>query len=218
MSYTPIRETEPRLAWGFYGHRLNLYRATKPHEGFQILLKWAAQKSCGHFVFTSNVDGQFQRAGFDADRVVECHGSINHLQCLSGCHEGIWPVDQHVDVDSDSMTAIGAMPACRKCGGLARPNILMFGDGSWLESRTAGQMHRYDQWLGKVNLDEMAIIEIGAGNAIPTVRFNSERLASKGATLIRINPDDPQGPRGTIQLRTSALEALSRIDARLHLD
>src|SRR5579871_3047174 len=30
---------DPQLAWGFYGHRLNLYRATQPHAGFQILLK-----------------------------------------------------------------------------------------------------------------------------------------------------------------------------------
>src|SRR5262249_9870573 len=29
--------TDPMLAWGFYGHRLNLYRGTQPHAGFQIL-------------------------------------------------------------------------------------------------------------------------------------------------------------------------------------
>ena len=28
----------PSLAWGFYGHRLNLYQKTKPHSGFNILL------------------------------------------------------------------------------------------------------------------------------------------------------------------------------------
>ena len=36
--------SQPRLAWGFYGHRLNLYRRTVPHEGFRILqrigVKW----------------------------------------------------------------------------------------------------------------------------------------------------------------------------------
>lgn len=30
---------DPTLAWGFYGHRLNLYRATVPHEGFRLLKK-----------------------------------------------------------------------------------------------------------------------------------------------------------------------------------
>jgi len=28
---------DPLLAWGFYGHRLNLYRQTTPHAGFEIL-------------------------------------------------------------------------------------------------------------------------------------------------------------------------------------
>src|SRR5881394_3773567 len=43
---------DPHLAWGFYGHRANLYRATKPHDGFDILLKWATAKK-DFFVFTS---------------------------------------------------------------------------------------------------------------------------------------------------------------------
>src|SRR3954447_13188614 len=33
---------DPYLAWGFYGHRLMLYRATTPHGGFGILKRWAA--------------------------------------------------------------------------------------------------------------------------------------------------------------------------------
>src|SRR5205807_8052746 len=32
---------DPHLAWGFYGHRLNLYRSAKPHDGYRILLDWA---------------------------------------------------------------------------------------------------------------------------------------------------------------------------------
>ncbi|QIN62661.1 NAD-dependent protein deacetylase [Caballeronia sp. SBC1] len=38
----PARFAEhPELAWGFYGHRLKLYRETVPHEGFAILRRWA---------------------------------------------------------------------------------------------------------------------------------------------------------------------------------
>src|SRR5215470_10752216 len=72
---------DPGLAWGFYGHRFQLYRATRPHAGFAILRRWADRMLQGAFVFTSNVDGHFQRAGFDEERVVECHGSINWMQC-----------------------------------------------------------------------------------------------------------------------------------------
>ncbi|MFM0002100.1 hypothetical protein PQR57_13865 [Paraburkholderia dipogonis] len=81
----PARFAEhPKLAWGFYGHRLKLYRDTVPHEGFATLRRWADRMSRGVFVFTSNVDGQFQKAGFPESRVHECHGSIHALQCLDG--------------------------------------------------------------------------------------------------------------------------------------
>src|SRR5580693_5442297 len=48
-------ERDPAFAWGFYGHRLELYRQTQPHPGFAILRAWAARKEHGAFVFTSNV-------------------------------------------------------------------------------------------------------------------------------------------------------------------
>ena len=56
--------SKPELAWGFYGHRLALYRRTKPHAGFTMLLDMAARLRRGAFVFTSNVDGHFQKAEF----------------------------------------------------------------------------------------------------------------------------------------------------------
>jgi NAD-dependent SIR2 family protein deacetylase len=55
-------QTDPAVAWGFFGHRLNLYRGATPHLGFELLRRWGAERPCGAFVFTSNVDGQFQKA------------------------------------------------------------------------------------------------------------------------------------------------------------
>ena len=59
---------DPELAWGFYGHRMELYRATEPHRGYTILWGWSGKTRNGGFVFTSNVDGHFGRAGFPAER------------------------------------------------------------------------------------------------------------------------------------------------------
>src|SRR5579859_6259687 len=83
-------ENDPELAWAFYGHRLNLYRNTTPHAGFATLLNWARTKPAGYFVFTSNVDGHFQNAGFSPDVIEECHGSIHHFQCTENCTGSIW--------------------------------------------------------------------------------------------------------------------------------
>ena len=82
--------THPARAWGFYGHRLKLYRETEPHAGFQILKRWGEAMHHRYAVFTSNVDGQFQKAGFDQDAIHECHGSLHHLQCLQLCCNAIW--------------------------------------------------------------------------------------------------------------------------------
>jgi len=126
-------ERDPELAWGFYGHRLHLYQRTQPHAGFARLRAWAARCAGGAHVFTSNVDGQFQRAGFDA--VIECHGSLGHLQCTRGCGAGITPVgDLRIEVDPETFRARAPLPRCA-CGALARPNVLMFGDfGQYLST------------------------------------------------------------------------------------
>ena len=63
-------DEDPELAWGFYGHRLELYRRTVPHPGFAILRR-LAERAGRSFVFTSNVDGQFRRAGFPEEAIVE---------------------------------------------------------------------------------------------------------------------------------------------------
>src|SRR3954465_1955767 len=42
---------DPAFGWGFSGHRTNLYRPTRPHEGFAILRRWGGQKPFGSFVY-----------------------------------------------------------------------------------------------------------------------------------------------------------------------
>jgi len=208
---------DPELAWGFYGHRLQLYRATDHHRGFAILQRWAEGLEHGSFVFTSNVDGHFQRAGFDRDRVIECHGSINHLQCTEPCCNEIWSADDlEIEVDEDSFRAVSALPECPRCGAVARPNVLMFGDWHWIPGRTSSQERRFSEWLAQAAGPKLVIVELGAGSAVPTVRMTSEQIASRsGATLIRINPREPQVRHGHVGIAANALEALEAIDERL---
>jgi NAD-dependent SIR2 family protein deacetylase len=212
---------DPHLAWGFYGHRLSLYRETQPHAGFHRLLRWAKDKRAGWFVFTSNVDGHFQRAGFDSDRVLECHGSIHHLQCARPCYGGIWPADGlTVNVNPGTMRAADPLPRCDGCGGVARPNVLMFSDALWLDGRTAERYSTYDDWVRKLAAQRarLAIVEVGAGSAVPTVRAESQRLARLfGAPVIRINPHEDHGPSGTIPIPLPAAAALESIERAMGL-
>jgi NAD-dependent SIR2 family protein deacetylase len=208
---------DPEFAWGFYGHRLSLYRKTVPHAGFAILRKWADRMPLGSFVFTSNVDGQFQRAGFDPDRIVEAHGAIDWLQCGNSCGIGLFPAEGiDVHIDETTMRADGLLPKCPSCGELARPNILMFGDWGWDSQRTEEQERGFRHWKDSLAGARLAVVECGAGSAIPTVRLTCEDQAElAGASLIRINPREPSVPPGQIGLAMGALAGLSEIDARI---
>lgn len=202
-------ESDPQQAWGFFGHRHNLYRDTQPHPGFAILRRWAESMPLGAGVFTSNVDGHFQKAEIDACCLVECHGSINHLQCSKVCSSEIWSADDlEIDVDPETIRARSPLPHCPNCEAVARPNILMFGDYEWLSHRTDEQEREYRDWRRAVPGKDLVVIEMGAGMAIPTVRSECE-LA--GGTLIRINPRDPEASDDAISLPLGAHEALQRI-------
>src|ERR1035441_1044020 len=48
-------ERDPAFGWGFYGHRMNLYRETVPHQGFSLLQEWIVRFGLESFVVTSNV-------------------------------------------------------------------------------------------------------------------------------------------------------------------
>jgi len=202
----------PRQAWGFYGHRLNLYRNTVPHAGFQMLLEIGSRMKHGAFVFTSNVDGQFQKAGFAEDRIVECHGSIHYLQCLEGCSDNIWPATGFNPVVGEENYLLESdLPLCPTCGALARPNILMFGDWGWNDQREHDQRRRITLWLASIS--RLAVIEIGAGSSIPSVRIFGE---STGGALIRINPKEAYVPlSGNIGLECGGLAGIQTIHERL---
>ena len=178
----------PKLAWAFYGHRYNLYKNTIPHDGFKMLLDLVKSKNDNYFIFTSNVDGQFQKAGFDENKIIECHGSISHFQCSNDCRKEIWEANEEFEIDMDKFESI-TIPLCPRCKDIARPNILMFGDWKWNPKRTLNQETRYNKWKKQNKGKKLLIIELGAGTAISTVRRESENIAKYyNGKLIRINP------------------------------
>ena len=102
---------------------------------------------------------------------------------------------------------------------LARPNVVMFGDWDFVGIHsTSTQVLRYQKFLKTLKEVDFAVIEIGAGTGIPTIRLISQSLLRdfKGATLIRINPLEPEVPddmlHRSICLKMKGLEALEAID------
>lgn len=212
-------ERDPTLAWGFYGHRLNLYRQTAPHEGFAILRGWASKMVLGAHVFTSNVDGHFQKACFAEDLIHECHGSIQYLQCVQ-CDAACWSARNFEPVvDESACRLLSPLPYCPQCGALARPNVLMFGDWNWQSGRANLQKQKEAAWLQALDRADarVVVIEIGAGTDVPSVRHFSAYLARVcRARLVRINPGESAvAHREDVAIAQGALTALQGIAAAL---
>jgi len=60
----------------------------------------------------------------------------------------------------------------------------------------------------------LCVVDFTSGNAVPTVRYESEELVryQRGSgTLIRINPCEPEVPTGHIGLKMTGLKALQQL-------
>lgn len=146
-------------------------------------------------------------------KVAEVHGTIYSLQCTVPCYDSVGAADEFIpEVDESSGTLTNSPPSCPYCGKLARPNILMFGDYTWVEKYSEQQLARLDSWIPLV--ERLVVVELGAGRALPTVRRLSER---HGPRVIRINPrENAISPAHGIGIACGAKEALQRIEDQLN--
>eukprot|EP00929_Paragymnodinium_shiwhaense_P022988 TRINITY_DN14506_c0_g1_i1.p1 TRINITY_DN14506_c0_g1~~TRINITY_DN14506_c0_g1_i1.p1 ORF type:complete len:488 (+),score=113.28 TRINITY_DN14506_c0_g1_i1:208-1464(+) len=230
---------DPAFAWGINYTQLAMYRKTKPHSGFDALLKWMEDLSKPFYVFTSNIDSQFQKAGFPDDRVVTCHGELHWLQCVNyKCKgggrnprpEAVWSaecipdgLDEHIDPATLKFKDVSLLEAkhfrCPHCGELARPNVWFCTDRNHVGWKAEyDKREAYNKWLSKdiyENGKRLVVVECGGGMAIPTVRCEGEDAvenAGEGSMLIRLNPSDCKVPNDrAVGLPFGAAEGLKRL-------
>ena len=68
-------------------------------------------------VVTQNIDGLHQAAG--SRNVLELHGSVHRNYCMK-CHEFY---------DAEYMAAAEGVPRCEKCGGIIKPDVVLYEEG-----------------------------------------------------------------------------------------
>jgi NAD-dependent protein deacetylase/lipoamidase len=103
--------------------RLETERNKKqPNQGHHALVELERR---GHLdtLVTQNVDGLHQAAGSNPARVVEIHGTLEEVECLS-CGERA-PMRRALD----RVTAGEEDPPCRTCGGILKSATISFGQG-----------------------------------------------------------------------------------------
>lgn len=107
--------TEPEVFFEFYTKNL-LYPNAKPNATHKFLAK-LEQEGKLKAIITQNIDGLHQMAG--NKNVIEIHGTTKNNYCyLCG---------KEYD-DNLILSFKGAVPRCPDCGGLVRPDIVLYGE------------------------------------------------------------------------------------------
>lgn len=172
-------------AWAFYEWRRRNARENEPHKGYHIINHWMDERFDDAFIHTTNTDGYHLRSGSPPHRVMEAHGSMWRLQCLEVCGRDFWEEDSVplCEMSRETMKAWD-FPKCRQCQAIARPHILMFGDGEY--AGHPEQERNFQYFLDKPI--DMAILA-GSSGAVPTNDYIAVHLQSRGTQVININPD-----------------------------
>ena len=200
----------PEEAWRYYWLRIEACLNATPHSGYFSLKKIIEYLSIDYFIYTSNVDGFFEAAGFPQTRLMECHGNLFNLQCTKTKGHDVWNLKRQFNREQLlELSRKGRPLTCPRCGELARPNVLMFDDSQWVSRPYWAQQDAYLRWE-RINRGKLIVkLEVGAGNGISSVRNESELFPG---TLLRINPDCTEVTGNAIGVKERAEESLLELE------
>jgi NAD-dependent deacetylase len=110
-------------------HRRDVWRRRATGEVFHgepnrahVALAELERKAALHTLVTQNVDGLHLAAGSSPELVIEIHGSVNAVKCLTCGWRG--PMDETLD----RVRAGEDDPTCLACGGLLKSATISFGE------------------------------------------------------------------------------------------
>lgn len=218
-------EEEPEFAWGYYATRMKWYREAPVHEGYKLLLDICEKKGDNnYYVFTSNVDGLFEKAGFPDDKIYTKQGSYKYLQCINGpdCSQHTWiaeealqETEKYIDPTHLMITDAKVIPRCPKCGSVAYHNANA--GKNWVHDHYDEQRKKFFSWLRDMRDQNrsLVIIELGCGERLPFIRHPVENIVdhfAPYAKLVRVNPIEPEVPEEWLDDNTAVGLPLGAVD------
>jgi NAD-dependent SIR2 family protein deacetylase len=149
-------------------------------------------KDKDHFVLTTNVDGQFVKAGFEAERVFACQGDYGLLQTQSGQTKELYPNEQIVSrmmaATVDCRIPTDLIPYSAEGEPLV-PHLRV--DGTFVEDAQWHRLaQRYEEFVDRHHTGRLVLLELGVGFNTPgIIRFPFERMAAayRHTSLVRFN-------------------------------
>ncbi len=125
-----------------------------------------------HAIVTQNIDGLHQRAGSDPDRVIEIHGTLFAVECLS-CGDRT-----SMAAALERVAAGEPDPDCRLCGGILKSATISF--GQQLSRRT---LHRAVTAAAAADL----LLAVGTSLSVQPAAGLVEVAARAGARVVIVN-------------------------------
>lgn len=125
-------------------------------------------------LITQNIDGLHQAAGSDPERVVEAHGSIHQVECLS--------CERLIDAEPvlDRVRAGDPDPRCAACGGLMKSATISFG-----QSLDPAKLQRAHDAVMGCDL----LLAIGSSLVVHPVALLPRTALEAGARLVVVNAE-----------------------------
>lgn len=157
--------------WAYWSRYIYINRYCDTDNGtYRKLFELVKNKD--YFVLTTNVDHQFQNAGFDKNRLFYTQGDYGLFQCSKPCHNTTYDnenmISQMLSEQKDMRIPTELIPHCPKCGKPLTMNLraddTFVEDGGWHKASK-----RYSDFIISHQKERVLYLELGVGFNTPNI-------------------------------------------------
>lgn len=161
----------PEEHWAYWSRYIYINRYMDVDNGtYKTLLSLVKDKD--YFVLTTNVDHQFQKAGFDKHRLFYTQGDYGLFQCLEPCCQKTFDNEEFIrrmyNEQKNMRVPFELIPKCPECGKPMTMNLRaddkFVQDEGWYKAR-----ERYADFLRRHEGMHMLFLELGVGFNTPVI-------------------------------------------------
>ena len=178
--------------WAYWSRHIYYNRyVPAPKPVYENLLKLLKNKD--YFVITTNVDHQFQKAGFDKQRLFYTQGDYGLFQCSKPCHQKTYDneklIIRMIAEQKNMRIPSSLVPRCPICG--RKMDVNLRSDETFVEDDGwHAASKRYEDFINKHQDDKVLYLDLGCGSNTPIifkVPFLKWTMQNINATYATIN-------------------------------
>lgn len=161
----------PEEFWAWWSRMIYLNRYCEPLKNTYNML-FELLKDKDYFVITTNVDHQFQKAGFEKQRLFYTQGDYGLFQCSEPCCNETWDnegtIMSMLKEQRNMKIPTSLLPKCPNCGKPLTLNLRsddkFVEDSGWHKA-----CERYSNFLEKISGSRVLFLELGVGFNTPAI-------------------------------------------------